>query len=255
MAHSTIQRRETQKPANERYQAIPHRYLVLQIPRQMPCKKLLLVEHSPYESGDHRDDAGQPPPRTERDRYAKKHHNGHCVHRVAHERIRTCGNDLLVWSHFKGGGRERIFSEYEVKGEPGEFHERVSREHRRQRHVRPYESVIECREDNEADECNSGDECDYLLSELLLGSRTSVYPSLQELRVVPYQVDGYRQVRCEIDGHERPCLPVSDLSRVTEQQRRHDEKQEQHPAECLYNQDPHFAPLLERVGKAGAKSS
>jgi hypothetical protein len=99
-----------------------------------------------------------------------------------------------------------------------------------------------------------GDDCDYPLSELLLGSRTSVYPSLQELRVVPYQVDGYRQVRCEIDGHERPCLPVIERSRWDEQQRRHDEKQEQHPAECLYNQDPHFAPLLKQVGKASAKS-
>jgi hypothetical protein len=40
-------------------------------------------------------------------------------------------------------------------------------------------------------------------------------------------------------------MPASNRAfRWDEQQRRHDEKQEQHPAECLYNQDPHFAPLV-----------
>ncbi len=97
--------------------------------------------------------------------------------------------------------------------------------------MRPREAVIERGENDEADESQRRENHDDLLSLLLLGGRTAAHPSRQKLRVLYHEVNGDRQRRREIYAEENPRLPVGERPRRDENQRRHDEKQEQEPAE------------------------
>src|SRR3979409_2377093 len=86
------------KLPDPRSQAIPYFFLILHVAWQIPRQKFLLVEEAPYQRGQHPDETEHPPPRAERNRYAKKHHNAAGIHRMPHQRVGAGRYDFLVGS-------------------------------------------------------------------------------------------------------------------------------------------------------------
>ena len=89
------------------------------------------------------------------------------------------------------------------------------------------------------DEHDSGDGLYDLLTRLLLGSWTTLYPSLQERRVFFHKVQGDRERGDAEHGEEGPRLPVIERPRRKEQQRSHDEEEKQEPSERFRIQAVH----------------
>src|SRR5207248_6682267 len=72
-----------------RQQAIAHSALIRGIARQIPDEESLLIQQSPYQCGHDRGKDQHTPPRTERNRYAKQHHERGCIHRVSYQSVRA----------------------------------------------------------------------------------------------------------------------------------------------------------------------
>src|SRR5580692_7204995 len=103
---------------------------------------------------------------------------------MSYEPIRSGRGDLLSGIDFYDCRSEGVLLEdppYE--GQP-ERDEKVPCYHSVERHLRPSETVIHCWENDYGEECHLCDGLNELLAFFLLGARTGLYSTFQELLVV-----------------------------------------------------------------------
>src|ERR1044071_943209 len=84
--------------------------LVIGISGQIPRQKFFLVKEPPYEKRYYRDAWNEPPQRAERQWRAEKIQRRARVHRVAHDRIRSRRDNLLILCDLDRRCGKRIFS-------------------------------------------------------------------------------------------------------------------------------------------------
>src|SRR6185437_15732056 len=140
---------------------------------------------------------------------------------------------------FNGRRGKAIFPEHEKNTGPAKHDERVARQGRVKRHVRPAEAVIDGGNHEKPDEAERRHAHDDLLNRLLLGKGSAAHPPRQQRRVLFHQIEGERERACKIHGEEHPSLPVRERPCRGEQQERHHEEEDQQAAERFLIQRTH----------------
>src|SRR5271165_1472062 len=119
---------------------------------------------------------------------------------MAHDRVWTRRDDLLIRRYLDDGGRERVLFEHEKREEPTERDKTISGNGGGRRHVRPAEAMIERRHDEQAHKPGKSDRHDDLLAGLVLRSRPSAHPAFQKRRVLPDEINADGNRREEVNS-------------------------------------------------------
>src|SRR5258708_4722170 len=98
---------------NEWQDAIRHLCLIIRIARKLVPQESFLVEQPPDQHRKFDENDEEPPPRAERERHGDEHDECPSIHRMAHERIGTRGNDGLAFGDLNRRGAVAVFPEHE----------------------------------------------------------------------------------------------------------------------------------------------
>jgi len=125
---------------------------VFRVSRQIPGQDSLLVEESPEQKRRHRGEREEAPVRAKCEQRAERVERSARVHRMAHDGVRSCRNDLLAGGDFDRGGRESVLAIDEENEIEADRHEDVAQHDGPDGNVGPPEAMIECGHDEERDE-------------------------------------------------------------------------------------------------------
>src|SRR4029434_135588 len=93
-----------------RHEAMTYTLSVFRIARQIPRQDSLLVEEPPEQKRRHRGEREEAPVRAERKRCSERVERSARVHRMAHDSVRSCRDDLLAGYDFDGRCREGVLA-------------------------------------------------------------------------------------------------------------------------------------------------
>src|SRR5262245_50555370 len=125
---------------------------VFRVAGQIPRQDSLLVEEPPEQEWRHRGEREEAPVRAERERSAEHIERSARVHRMAHDGVRTCRDDLLAGRDSDRGRREGVLPiDEENEIEPDRY-ENVAQRDAPDGNGGPPEAMIECGHDEQGNE-------------------------------------------------------------------------------------------------------